>query len=56
MSPDVDERRGTVICDECGERHVAEYSHEGRWGQGAIFAVVCGDLTDYYAAERVTFE
>jgi hypothetical protein len=47
---------GTVICDECGDRHVAEYSHEGRFGEGAIYAVVCGDLTDYYTTERVTFD
>lgn len=45
---------GHVICDECGERHVAEYSHEGQFGQGAIFAVVCGEFTDYYTGERVT--
>jgi hypothetical protein len=43
-----------VICDECGERHVAEYSHEGRFGEGPIYAVVCANqLTDYYTAERL---
>jgi hypothetical protein len=44
---------GTVICHECGERHVAEYSHEGRFGEGPIFAVVCpvDYLTDYYTTE-----
>lgn len=45
---------GTVDCDECGERHVAEYSHEGQWGQGAVFAVVCGEFTDYYQEGRVS--
>lgn len=45
---------GTVICDQCGARHVAEYSHEGRYGEGHIYAVVCDDdLTDYYTEERV---
>jgi hypothetical protein len=43
----------TVICDECGERHEAEYSHEGNFGQGAIYAVVCGEFTDYYTSERI---
>ena len=42
-----------VRCEFCGERHVAEYSHEGQWDQGAIFAVVCHDLTDYYTSEAV---
>ena len=56
MSSSATPPNGTVECDECGERHVAEYSHEGRFGEGPIFAVVCtrDDLTDYYTAERVT--
>jgi hypothetical protein len=43
----------TVICHECGQRHVAEYSHEGLHGEGPIFAVVCpvDYLTDYYTTE-----
>lgn len=46
---------GHVICDECGRRHVAEYSHDGDYGQGPIFAVICEDgLTDYYQESRVT--
>jgi hypothetical protein len=45
---------GTVTCDECGATHIAEYSHEGQFGQGPIYAVVCGDLTDYYTGERVS--
>lgn len=44
---------GTVTCDECGATHIAEYSHEGQFGEGAIFAVVCGEFTDYYTDERV---
>ena len=46
---------GTVRCDNCGAVHVAEYSHEGRFGQGAIYAVVCpvDYMTDYYTAEVV---
>jgi hypothetical protein len=44
---------GTVTCDECGETHVAEYSHEGLFDQGAVYAVVCGEFTDYYTAEVV---
>ncbi len=45
---------GTVECDQCGDRHVAEYSHENE-RQGSIFAVVCtvDYLTDYYTEERV---
>jgi hypothetical protein len=48
-------RNGHVICDQCGGRHVAEFSHIGDFGQGPIFAVVCteDDLTDYYRESRV---
>lgn len=44
-----------VICDECGQRHIAEESHEGQHGEGTIYAVVCTVdwLTDYYTAERL---
>jgi hypothetical protein len=47
--------RGSVTCDECGETHEATYSHEGRYNEGAIYAVVCerDGLTDYYTEERV---
>lgn len=43
----------TVTCYQCGQRHVAEYSHEGRFGEGPIYAVVCevDGLTDYYTTE-----
>jgi hypothetical protein len=48
---------GHVTCDSCGKRHPAEYSHEGQWNQGPIFAVVCttdGWVTDYYRESAVT--
>jgi hypothetical protein len=46
---------GRVDCDNCGAFHPADYSHEGDFGQGPIFAVVCtvDDLTDYYQESRV---
>lgn len=41
-------------CDECEQVHHAEPSHEGTFGEGLIYAVVCVDgLTSYYTAERV---
>lgn len=44
-----------VTCHECGRTHPAEYSHEGRYGEGPIYAVVCDadHLTDYYTAYAV---
>lgn len=51
---DTDEpTRGPVTCWTCGAPHPAEYSHEGRHGEGPIFAVVCtvDHLTDYYTNE-----
>lgn len=46
----------TVTCEECNENHVAEYSHEGRYGEGAIYSVICKDgLTDYYTKQAVRF-
>lgn len=43
-------------CQTCGSLHVAEYSHEGQWGQGPIYAVVCpeGNLVDYYTTEGLS--
>lgn len=43
----------TAYCDGCSQIHPAEYSHEGRFGEGAIFAVVCGvdGLTSYHTTE-----
>ena len=45
-------------CDTCGAPHEATYSHEGQYGEGAIYAVVCTQdwLTDYYTSERVAVE
>lgn len=45
--------RGPVTCWHCEQPHEAEYSHEGRFGEGPIFAVVCtvDGLTDYYTTE-----
>jgi len=49
-------------CERCGARdHEAVYSHEGRYGEGPIYAVVCTGgpeaeadwLTDYYTLEVV---
>ena len=42
-------------CLECGDWHEAEYSHEGRFGEGPIYAVVCtvDYLTSYYTGEIV---
>lgn len=42
-------------CDRCGETHPAYPSHEGRYGEGQIYAVVCeaDGLTDYYTGELV---
>jgi hypothetical protein len=44
-----------VTCQECGQVHIAEYSHEGRFNEGPIYAVVCtqDNLTDYYTSEVV---
>lgn len=46
------------VCDYCGStEHQAVYSHEGRWGQGPIYAVVCTEdqewRTAYYTLEVV---
>lgn len=45
----------TVLCDECGQPHLGEYSHHSEHGQGPIYAVICTadgkDLTDYYTLE-----
>lgn len=49
-----------IDCDLCGRQHVAEYSHEGKYGEGAIYAVICTDdtknpehLVGYYTDELV---
>lgn len=52
---------GSVECDECGGRHVAEFSHMDRLtGRTPVYAVICTVdnpewLIDYYLMERVTF-
>ena len=47
MSP-----RYFILCHECGEEHPAHYDHEGRWGEGPIYVVICSDgLADYYTTE-----
>lgn len=49
--------RYSAECQQCGNRHEAEYSHEGRFGEGPIFAVICDDgLTDYYTTELVKLD
>lgn len=52
--------KGEMTCFQCGERHVAEYHHEGRYGEGSIYAVVCSadglDLTDWYTADVIDFD
>ena len=49
--------QGIVDCYECGDPHEANYSHDGRFGEGPIYAVVCpvDDLIDYYTTEVVEF-
>lgn len=42
-------------CDDCGQAHRAEPAHEGRFGEGQLYAVVCGEFIEYYQASRVVF-
>jgi len=53
VHPAVAEQKRQAVCDECGQLHEATYSHEGQWGEGPIYAVVCTQdwLTSYYTAE-----
>lgn len=44
---------GHVMCDDCNQPHPAEYSHMGRFGEGPVYIVMCGELADYYLTERV---
>lgn len=47
---------GHVTCDQCGEKHPAEYSHIGGYDtKRPYFAVVCpkDNLTDYYDSTRI---
>lgn len=45
----------TALCDHCSKTHVAEYHHEGRFGEGPIFIVYCttmnDDLADFVTTE-----
>lgn len=50
----VRERPGTVTCQECGQTHEAHYSHDGQYGEGPIYVVVCNGYEDFYTAEVVT--
>lgn len=48
--------RGHVICDNCGEKHPAEFSHIGGYDvKKPYYAVVCDKdgLTDYYDDSRI---
>ena len=49
------ETKHYVRCHECNGAHAATYSHEGRFGEGAIYAVVCPEdgLTGYYTSEAL---
>jgi len=40
----------SVICDDCGAVHPAEFSHLGQFDQAPVYAVVCpvDGLTGYY--------
>jgi len=40
-------------CDGCGQYHAASYSHEGHYGEGPVYAVVCpvDHLTTYVTTE-----
>lgn len=48
-----------VLCDQCGQRHTGEYDHDGHFGEGPIYAVICDadpaewlmGITDYYTLE-----
>lgn len=44
---------GRIPCEFCGELHVAEYSHDGRFNEGPIYIVICtvDGMADYYTAE-----
>lgn len=57
MNGTADQNTGSVTCDDCGARHVAEYHHDATHGGARMFEVFCpGDgLVGYYAEERVAF-
>lgn len=53
IGPRVKQETGRIQCDRCPDIHPAHYSHEGRFGEGPIYAVVCtaDGLTDYWTSE-----
>lgn len=55
VSVSVSERWVCDYCDGCGGVHEATYDHEGRWGEGPIYAVVCpwDGLTSYHTRDGV---
>lgn len=56
--PAADRQTGTVVCDECGQIHTADFSHMGTHDpRTAYYAVLCpaDGLTGYYADFRVAF-
>lgn len=40
-----------AVCQECGDLHQAEPSHLGFFGEGQVYAVVCGEFTSYYTED-----
>jgi hypothetical protein len=42
-------------CDGCGGKHPAEPSHEGHYGEGQIYAVVCPEdlMTQYHTRDGI---
>lgn len=57
QEPTADRMVGTVTCDDCGQRHPAEFSHVAQYGSDLMYAVVCTKdyLTGYYAEFLITF-
>lgn len=49
--------RAAVVCHHCDQLHEATYHHEGQFGEGPIYVVVCtaDDLHDFYTTEVLTF-
>lgn len=42
-----------VTCHDCGQVHPAEPHHQGRFGEGQVYAVVCGEFIEFYTQEVV---
>lgn len=43
------EEYAVIECESCDRFHVGIYSHEGKWGQGAIYEIVCGSGDEWYS-------